>query len=189
MRSDASQPFHFNRAIFFSLSPFRTIQPLADKSPKSAAGRANINNGMIMNQIAREKPISYWPAGANDWPRGLPARLPRFRDAAPARPSPSLSLSHPRSITTSSFHAVLELALVFPHSFPLSPFPGPSILLTHPFSVLVSSSSPHPRSVSLFFSPASSPGLIRRFALATRARSDNAHSAYFSINLNYKTSR
>lgn len=38
------------------------------KSPKSAAGRTNINNGMIMNQIVREKPISYWPTGANDWP-------------------------------------------------------------------------------------------------------------------------
>lgn len=37
------------------------------KSPKSAAGRTNINNGMIMNQIVREKPISYWPTGANDW--------------------------------------------------------------------------------------------------------------------------
>ena len=58
-----------------------TFVTKSPKSPKFAAGRANINNGMIMNQIVREKPISYWSAGANDWPRGIPARLsiPRCR--------------------------------------------------------------------------------------------------------------
>lgn len=72
------------------------------KSPKSAAVRTNINNGMIMNQIVREKPISYWPTGANDWPAVYPhSASPRSR-----RSSFSLALS------PSHAHIYLSLVLL-----------------------------------------------------------------------------
>lgn len=102
-------PFHWSSAaytiFFFFFSPIPPLTrttpfTVTDKSPKSAAGRTNINNGMIMNQIAREKPISYWPAGANDWPRGIPARLsiPRCSSSLPAFLHP---LPHPRRLSLS----------------------------------------------------------------------------------------
>lgn len=140
------------------------------KSPKSAAGRTNINNGMIMNQIVREKPISYWPTGANDWPAVY------LHSASP------LSL---RSFSFSLFlffppFLYLSYSLFLPLQFPRS---------LRSFTTAYSL----PRTAHAFFSPFFFPprrvSSRRCFSPATRARSDNTHSAYFSINLNYKTSR
>lgn len=141
------------------------------KSPKSAAGRTNINNGMIMNQIVREKPISYWPTGANDWPAVY------LHSASPLALSalfPSLSLL-----------PYLPVSLRLSHSLPLSRCNFRALRsLTTAYSL--------PRTAHAFFFSLFSPRRVssrRCFSPATRARSDNTHSAYFSINLNYKTSR
>lgn len=129
------------------------------KSPKSAAGRTNINNGMIMNQIVREKPISYWPTGANDWPAVY------LHSTSPSAPlSLSLHLSYS-----------LVLSLQFPRA---------ALVRYSLFSFAHSS-----RIFFSLFSPRRVSSRRRCFSPATRARSDNTHSAYFSINLNYKTSR
>lgn len=109
------------------------------KSPKSAAGRTNINNGMIMNQIVREKPISYWPTGANDWPAvylhsasprslysfsfSLFLFLPLFLYLSY---SLSLSLTHSLSLSRCSFRALRSFTIAYSlprtaHAF-FSPF-------------------------------------------------------------------
>lgn len=138
------------------------------KSPKSAAGRTNINNGMIMNQIIREKPISYWPTGANDWSAVY------------------LHSASPLSLCSFSFSLFLFLPLfpcLFYSLFHSLQFPRAALvrysLLSSPYSSRIFFSLFSPRRVSS----------CRSFSPATRARSDNTHSAYFSINLNYKTSR
>lgn len=142
------------------------------KSPKSAAGRTNINNGMIMNQIVREKPISYWPTGANDWPAVY------LHSASPPRSALFLSLSVPSSVS------LISLTL----SFSRCSFRAFRSFTTA-YSLSLSLFSPH--SSRIFFSLFSLRRVSSRrcFSPATRARSDNTHSAYFSINLNYKTSR
>jgi len=105
------------------------------KSPKSAAGRTNINNGMIMNQIVCEKPISYWPTGANDWPAVYPrvrASPLSHRSAAPSSlPLPLLPL--PLSLFFSPARALsLRRGVVFHVALSFAPtrLPPPPLAAT-----------------------------------------------------------
>lgn len=112
------------------------------KSPKSAAGRTNINNGMIMNQIVREKPISYWPTGANDWPAvylhsASPLSLRSFSlfPFLPLSPflslSISLSLQFPRAalVRYSLLSSPRSSRIFFSFFFPRVAFPLAAVSL------------------------------------------------------------